>query len=196
MRVSVFVLVLISASAVAQLAFQAPSSTYDGQQVSAVSLIANPHRDLQTLDRLVTQHAGEPYSQKKIDADAEALEQAGQFPKVEVSVVPEVAGLRVEFLLEPAYYLGMVEFSRSTKSFSYTRLLQTADLSDEDPYDPSRIPVAEKALTSFLRRNGFFQADVHAQPVIDDAHQLVNVDFAINLGNEGAHCLGRYRRAG
>jgi outer membrane protein insertion porin family len=182
MRVSVFVLVLISASAAAQLAFQAPSSTYDGQQVSTVSLIANPHRDLQTLYRLVTQHPGEPYSQKKIDADAEALQQAGKFPKVEVSVVPEVAGLRVEFLLEPAYYVGVVEFPGATKSFSYTRLLQTADLSDEDPYDPSRIPVAEKALESFLRRNGFFQADVRPQPAIDDAHQLVNVDFAINLG--------------
>jgi outer membrane protein assembly factor BamA len=101
MRASVFVLVLISASAAAQLAFQSPSPTYDGQQVSTVSLIANPHRDLQTLYRMVTQHSGEPYSQNKIDADAEALQQAGKFPKVEVSVVPEVAGLRVEFLLEP-----------------------------------------------------------------------------------------------
>jgi outer membrane protein assembly factor BamA len=88
MRLSALLLALVGASAMAQLAFQAPSSTYDGQKVSTVSLIANPHRDLQGLYPLVTQHAGEPYSQKKIDADWEALQKAGHFPEVKVSVVP------------------------------------------------------------------------------------------------------------
>ena len=131
---------------------------------------------------MLTQHAGEPYSQKKIDADRDALQQAGHFPEVKVSVVPEVDGLRVEFLLEPAYYLGVVEFPAAAKSFSYVRLLQVVDLSDEDPYDPSRIPVAERALTDFFHSNGYFQAEVQAQPVIDDAHQLVNVNFPAKLG--------------
>ena len=184
MRLSVFLLAVLSATAMAQLAFQAPSSTYEGQKVSTVSLIANPHRDLGPLYPLVTQHAGEPYSQQKIDADSKALQRAGKFPEVKVSVVPEVDGLRVEFLLEPAYYLGVVEFPGATKEFAYIRLLQVTDLSDEDPYDPSQIPVAQKALTGFFHRNGYFQAEVNAQPVIDDAHQLVSVHFPVNLGKK------------
>lgn len=178
------IICLISAETFSQLAQQAPNASYEGQNVSSVSLIANPHRDLGPLISLVTQKANEAYSQKKIDASRDALQATGQFQKVQVSVVPEVTGLRVNFLLEPAYYLGVVTFPGGTKLSSYTRLLQVADLSDEDPYDPSRIPIAENALTEFLHRNGYFQSSVHAEPEIDDAHQLVSLKFAIETGKQ------------
>jgi len=190
MRISAFfgpfcsMVLLVATGGVAQLALQAPSVSYEGQKVSAVSLIANPHRDLQPLIPLVQQKAGEPYSQQKIDASRQALQDTGQFQKVQVSIVPEVSGLRVNFLLEPAYYLGVVTFPGAEKVFSYTRLLQAANLSDEDPYDPSRIPVAEGALTDFLHRNGYFQSSVQAEPAIDDDHQLVSVRFLIVPGKQ------------
>jgi outer membrane protein assembly factor BamA len=175
---------LWSAALFAQLAPQGPQATYNGQNVSAVSLIANPHRDLKPLLPLVAQKTGTPYSEATIDATAEALKQAGGFPRVQISVEPEVAGLRVNFLLEPAYYLGIVEFPRVGKYFAYTRLLQVVNLPDEDPYDPSRIPIAETALTDFLHRNGYFQAKVHAEPKIDDDHELVSVSFVVEMGKQ------------
>jgi outer membrane protein assembly factor BamA len=175
---------LITAGAFAQLALQGPNPSYEGQNTSAVSLIANPHRDLQPLVQLVTQKAGQPYSEKKIDESRQALQDTGLFHKVEVSIVPEVAGLHVNFVLEPAYYIGIVKFPGSEKLFSYTRLLQVANLSDEDPYDPSRIPISENALTDFLHHNGYFQSTVHAEPAIDDDHQLVNVNFRIEPGKQ------------
>src|SRR6516164_3819706 len=101
--VVVLVVLLADASAFAQLAFQAASDTYNGQTVSRVSLIANPHRDLQSLYLLVTQKTGEPYSQDKVEADTAALQKAGNFEKVKASVVPDVSGLRVQYLLEPSY---------------------------------------------------------------------------------------------
>ena len=70
----------------AQLAPQAPQAAYEGQNVSAISLIANPHRNLDPLREFVTQKAGDPYSEVKIQASAKALQQAGGFPKVEVNV--------------------------------------------------------------------------------------------------------------
>src|SRR5262252_4778625 len=151
MRVSVFaplcsIIVLISAGGFAQLALPGPSASYEGQNISAVSLIANPHRDLQPLIPLVQEKVGDPYDEKKIDASRQALQDAGHFEKVQVSIIPDVNGLRVNFLLEPAYYLGVVKFPEAEKLFSYTRLLLVTELSDEDPYDPSRIPVVENAL--------------------------------------------------
>lgn len=178
------IICLISAGAYAQLAQQAPSATYEGQNVSAIWLIANPHRDFEPLIPLVSQKAGAPHSEKKIEESGQALENGGHFPKVDVTIVPEVTGLRVNFLLEPAYYLGIVKFPGAEKLFSYTRLSQVGNLSDEDPYDPSQVPVAEKALRDFLYRNGYFQSTVHAEPAIDDRHQLVNVIFAIHPGKQ------------
>ena len=183
MRLSLFAFWLISAATLlAQLAPQAPQVAYEGQNVSAVSLIANPHRDLAPLYKLVTQSANSPYSAEKIHQSADALKQAGNFADVRVEVVPDIAGLRVNFLLEPAYYLGVVEFPGAIKRFSYIRLLQIANLADEDPYDPSRLPIAEKSLSNFLRKNGYFRSTVHAETAIDDTHQLVNVKFTVEIG--------------
>ena len=92
---------------------------------------------------LVTQGSKTPYSQEKIQASADALKKAGNFKEVRVEVVPDITGLRVSFLLEPSFYLGVLQFPGAVKRFSYIRLLQVANLSDEDPYDPSRITVAE-----------------------------------------------------
>lgn len=169
-------------SVFAQLAPQEPQKAYEGQNVSWVSLVANPHRNLDPLFAVVTQKAGTPYSQQKIDESAAALKKAGNFPEVHVKVVPDINGLRISFLLEPAYYLGVVEFPGTEREFSYTRLLQLVDLSDEDPYDPTRIPVAEGTLRDFLKHYGFFQAKVHAEPHLDDTHELVNVSFVVELG--------------
>jgi len=187
MRLSFVVLVcsvLFTATGFGQVAPQAAQVSYEGQNVSAVSLIANPHRDLEPLRACITLRPGDPYSEEKIRASAEALEKAGGFPKVQVSVVPDVTGLRISFLLEPAYYLGVVDFPGVGKSFSYTRLLQVVDLPDEDPFDPSRLPTAEETLTTFLRKNGFFHANVHTDMKIDDAHRLVSVRFAVEMGKQ------------
>lgn len=177
-------LIFATVAAWAQLAPQGPEPAYNGQNVSTVSLVANPRHDASPLLAMVTQKAGQPYSQHKIDESVEALKRAGNFPKVDVNVVPDITGLRVSFLLEPVYYLGAVEFPGVGKYFSYTRLLQVANLSDEDPYDSTRIPIAEKALTDFLRRNGYYQSTVHARPAIDDAHELVSVSFVVEVGKK------------
>src|SRR5262252_5514542 len=178
MRLSAAFVLLVSASAMAQLAFQAASPSYNGQNVSAISLIANPHRDLQPLYPLVTQKPGEPYSQDKIEADAKALQQAGHFPAVKAAVVPEVAGLRVLFLLEPAYYLGVVEFPEGTKLFSYTRLLKAGK-----PYSRERVTAAttlmKRALTGQHRLASNIKED---PPKYDPETNRVEVSFTVKVG--------------
>ncbi len=183
-RVRGALLLLLGVGAWAQIAVQPPQPVYEGQQVGAIDLIGNPHRDVDSLRPLVEQKAGEPYSHSKVEASIAAIEHTGQFPKVSVEVVPDPAGLRLNFLLEPAYYLGMVTFPGASKIFSYTRLLQVADLHEEDPYDPARIGVAKDLLQGFLRRNGYFQATIQSEPGIDDEHQLVNVIFTVSLGKQ------------
>ena len=177
-------LLLLGATAWCQLAVQGPQSVYEGQNVGAVDLIGNPHRDVEPLRSLITQQAGQPYSQQKVQTSIDALQATGQFEKVQVNVVPDPNGLRLDFLLEPAYYLGMVNFPGASKAFSYTRLLQVVDLPDEDPFDKARVAVADDALLKFLQRNGYFQATVQTDSAIDDSHQLVNVTFTVDLGKQ------------
>ncbi len=182
MHVSGVFFFLFATAAGAQVAVLSPESAYEGQNVAAIDLIANPHRDVEPLRFLVAQKAGQPYSQAKVEASITALERTGQFPKVQVNVVPDLSGLRLNFLLEPAYFLGMVNFPGAVKVFSYTRLLQVVNLPDEDPYAKARVAVAEEALQEFLQHNGYFQSTIQTDSQIDDTHQLVNVSFSVNLG--------------
>lgn len=179
MRWLAVLLLLWRATCLAQLTIEAPQGSYDGENVSAVDLIANPHRDVEPLRSLVQQKAGQPYSEAKVEASIAALTQ--QFPKVQVSIVPEISGLRLNFLLEPAYYLGVIRFA-GAEQFPYTRLLQSVDLGDQEPFDKERLPLTQESLQKFLRHNGYFQATVQITQETDDAHQLVNLTFLVHLG--------------
>jgi outer membrane protein insertion porin family len=179
MRWRAFIFLLCATMSRAQLTIQGPQPSYNGQNVSAVDLIANPHRDVERLRPLLLQKAGEPYSQDKVENSIAAL--TGEFPKIEVSIVPEIAGLRLNFLLEPAYYIGFVHFPGAER-FSYTRLLQAVDLGDQEPFDQERLSVGGQSLKKFLAREGYFQSAVDSTYEIDDPHQMVNLKFTVRLG--------------
>src|ERR1700756_2086014 len=118
MRIIIVIVLLTVSLADAQKAPPAPQAAYEGQNVSYISLIANPHRDLAPFWPVVTQKAGEPYSEKKVEESATALQQKGDFGKVRVEVTPEIQGLRLSFVLEPAWYVGVVEFPGAQR-FTY-----------------------------------------------------------------------------
>jgi outer membrane protein assembly factor BamA len=184
MRLCALVVLVLATLTRAQLADKGSSPVYEGQNVGSVDLIGNPHRNLEPLRGVAIQKAGQPYSQANVEASIRALQEAGGFPKVTVNVIPELSGVRVSFLLEPAYYLGIVNFPGAEKAFAYTRLLQVANLTDQDPYDPARVELAQQAIQEFLKHNGYFQAAIQTGIQIDDPHQLVNVNFMVRLGKQ------------
>jgi outer membrane protein assembly factor BamA len=156
-------------------------SLYEGQTISAVELIANPSRDVEALRPLVLQKAGQPFSEASVRATIDALANRG-FSNVGAEMVSNASGLQLNFIIEPPYYVGMIEFPGLAKHFSYPQLLKVVNLSDDEPYDKGRIVRYEEALVQFFRHDGYFQAKVHAEPTIDDAHQLVNIRFFVDLG--------------
>src|SRR6202022_2798828 len=108
--------------------------SYKGQAVSSLELIANPHLDAESFRPLIIQRPGQPYSEQNVQASIAALKEKGGFPKVEVNVTPEATGLHLTFVLEPAYYVGILEFPGAAKAFTYTRLLQVVNISDEQAF--------------------------------------------------------------
>ena len=156
--------------------------SYEGQIVSSVSLIANPHLNVAGYLPLIQQKAGQPYSSAAVAASVEALRQTQGFSKVEAQVAPETAGLRLSFVLEPAYYVGVLDFPGATKAFPFTRLLQVANLPDEEAFDRTRVPQVDTALILFFENNGYFKSEVKPEIQLDDTNQLANVVFHVSLG--------------
>jgi outer membrane protein insertion porin family len=170
------------ANASAQQSYQELEAAYEGETVTAIDLVTNPHVDTETLQALVVQKTGQPYSAKDVEASIAALEATKKFQSVTLNVSPRPDGLRLSFILEPAYYIGIVEFPEATKLFSYIRLLQTVNFPDQEPYDKGRIPEAEASLRRLLRSDGYFRAQVHSETELDDPNQLANVTFHVRFG--------------
>ena len=179
--IPILILLARPASGVCQQLGQSNEVSYEGQNVAAVELVANPKISVESLQPLVQQQAGEPYSGSKIENTISALQGTGRFTKVEVDVKPDPGGLRVTFTLEPALYFGIFDFPGAIKKFSYARLLQVVDIPNRTAYKQDLVSKAEDNLHQFFLSAGYFQAQVQPEPQFDETHMLANVVFHIDL---------------
>jgi outer membrane protein insertion porin family len=177
-----FLWLAMAASVHAQQLYQELQAAYEGETVTAIDLVANPHVDTEPLQALVLQKTGQPYSAKEVEASVAALKQTNRFESVTLNVSPGPEGLRLSFILEPAYYIGIVDFPEAAKRFSYIRLLQAANFADQEPYDKARIPEAEANLRRLFRTEGYFQTQVKTETQLDDLNQLANLTFHVTFG--------------
>ncbi|HWG58965.1 MAG TPA: POTRA domain-containing protein [Candidatus Acidoferrales bacterium] len=164
---------------------QAKPTTYagfEGRTVSRVDISARPNMNVEAFRPLIQLKAAQPFSSKAIQASVQALRQTKLFSQVQVKIEPEQNGLRVTFILEPAYYLGLISFPGATKTFSYTRLLQAVNIPEQSPFTKDLLPQGQKALANFFQTNGYFTAKVTPSARQDDPHLLANLVFQCELG--------------
>src|SRR5579859_1292841 len=155
--------------------------SYEGQRVSSVQVAGQPDGNRRKMQALIAQPVNAPYEQAKVDETAAALIKNGVAKDVEVQVTPSPEGLHVVFVLKPAYYFGVFTFPKAEKTFSYTRLLQAANYSKQEPFTQEKVEEAESSLLAFFHRAGFFTATVEPKLQTDQAHGVVNVEYDINL---------------
>jgi len=164
-----------------QIEAAATTVSYEGQRVSSVQLAGQPDGVPRKLRALITQPINAPYAQTKVDETVAALKKAGDFKDVEVQVTPAAEGVHVVFVLKPAYYFGVYTFPKAEKVFSYTRLLQAANYSKQEPFTQEKVEEADSSLLEFFHRTGFFLATVEPKMQTDKAHGVVNVEYDVNL---------------
>src|SRR5579883_1127337 len=129
--------------------------SYEGEKVSSVELAGQPDLKMEDFAGLVAQHGGEAFSAAKVDQTVAALQRTGKFRDVQLDLRPDADGVRVIFILQPAVYFGVYQFS-GAEQFAYTRLLQVANYSPQEPYSPVDIQKGQESLLTFLHRNGYF----------------------------------------
>ena len=155
--------------------------SYEGQKVGSVEVAGQPDITRRAVEDLISQAINAPYQQKQVDATVNALKKSGNYTEVKVLVTPEASGLRVLFVLQPAYYFGVFNFSTAVGPFSYTRLLQASSYPREEPYTSGRVDEAASNLLEFFHQNGYFEARVEPELQKDEQHGVVNVVFDVKL---------------
>jgi outer membrane protein insertion porin family len=180
----VFVLLAI-ASGIATSAQQNQPTTYEGyegRRVSKVDMAASPVMDVEVFRPLLKLKAGAPFSMAAIKDSVAALQKTGLFSQVQVKVEPEPAGVRVTFLLQPSYYVGMVYFPGATNVFSYPRLLQAVNIPEQTPFVEDLPTKGKDALIHLFQSDGFFLATVQPETQKDEKHFVANLTFHCKLG--------------
>lgn len=162
---------------------QTPANlNYEGETVTAIDLASRPEADVEFLRSLIVQQPGQPYSNAKVQQSVANLQSTGEFTAVRLQVSPASGGgLRLIFVMEPAYYLGLVQFPGAIPTFTYTRLLQVVSFPEGAPFFRQEMANATGALQTFLRREGFFVAQVKPMTETDRDHKLVSPVFDITL---------------
>jgi outer membrane protein insertion porin family len=157
------------------------AAAFEGRPVTRIEIAARPDQNVAELRALIRQQPGRPFSVNDVQSSAAALQQAGGFKQVQVSVELETEGVRVLFLLQPVYHVGLVTFPHATGSMSYTQMLQAVNISLDAPFIRDELPLKEKALKDFFATQGYFAAAASATFQADDAHKIVNIAFDCNM---------------
>ncbi|HKE59191.1 MAG TPA: POTRA domain-containing protein, partial [Pyrinomonadaceae bacterium] len=155
--------------------------SHEGQIVSLVELAGRPDLDTEQYRQLIPIHPGERLSRARILEAIDALRNTHRFDDVQVDFKPEFDGVRVAFILQPAFYVGLYQFPGAER-FSYGLLIQISRFSAQEPYSPVNIKRAQEALLTYFRQNGYFQSRVDAEVRPDKTYGLANVDFKTTLG--------------
>jgi outer membrane protein assembly factor BamA len=158
-------------------------SSYEGQNVTSIETAGCPGFDISRCASCLVQQIGQPFSRVKVDATAAALKTAGNFDRVETQVEPEADGVRVVFILEPAVYFGIFDFPGAQR-FPYSQLIQAANYSMQEAFNPSELDTDRKNLTTFFQREGYFGASVDPKIAVDSPNAIANVEFNSQLGKK------------
>ncbi len=174
-------IVLCASAAGAQQDQPSTYQGFEGRTVLKVDIAASPEMNVNTFRPMIKQKEGEPFSIAAIRDSVAALQKTTLFSQVQVKVEPEQSGLHVTFLLQPAFYVGMVFFP-GAKSFSYARMLQAVNIPDQTPFVEDLVTNGKGALLELFKNDGFFQAKIDPETQRDEKHLIVNLMYHCTLG--------------
>src|SRR5690242_1734799 len=181
---ALFVLLFLVTSSRAQQTEPSTFSGFEGQHVASVEVAARAGVDQGAMLRLIKQQSGQPFSGQAMRQSIDILQKTELFSQVQVSVTPQQDGLKIIFILQPAEYVGILQFSGVGAGFSYTSLLQAANIPEQSPYVPDMENEAKEGLLKQFRTRGYFMAEVTPELQRDEAHRVVNIIFHCKLNRQ------------
>jgi outer membrane protein insertion porin family len=125
---------------------------------------------------------GEPLHKTDVSAAIDRLFATGAYDDIQVDVKPNGDGVTVRFVTKAKYFIGHVATQGKVKSPpNEGQLVNAAQLSLGQPYDPKEVPNSETALKNLLKRNGLYESTVQSRPEQSDKQEM-NILFDVHDG--------------
>src|SRR5260370_58182 len=183
MRISL-ILWLLPALAVS---LQGQDQQSEGKPIVAIQYDpADQPLSARDLKEAQTLKVGDLLHKADVSAAIDRLFATGAYDDIQVDVQPSGNGVTVRFVTKPKLFIGHVATQGKVKSPPNTgQLVNAAQLSLGQPFDPKEVPTAETALKRLLTRNGLYESTVQARQEASD-HEQMNVLFDLHTGRRAS----------
>jgi len=163
---------------------QTPAADVEGSTVVEVDF-APPRQPLtqRHLDEVVTVKAGTPYNGRQVRETLHNLFATGRYSKqITVDVTKQDGGVKVTFLAEPSWFIGLVGIVGVPAPPTESQLLNVTELELGEIYTEDKVQFAKQEIRRLLEDNGFFAPQVTHSATDNPEHQQRDVEITVVPG--------------
>ena len=134
------------------------------------------------LPALVAVKPGAPLDVRLVRQTIHDLYATGRYKDIEVEATRAGDGVRVTFVTQPSWFIGLVDVTGVPRPPTPGHLMNVTELEAGELYSEEKTAFAEWQIRSLLRENGFYLASVEVDENKHPEHQQIDVVFAVNAG--------------
>ena len=165
-------------------AAQAPGAEVEGLNVLEVDF--SPPRQPLTqihLSEVVTVKVGAPYNGRQVGETLHNLFATGRYsPQIAVDVTKQDGGVKVTFLAEPSWFIGLVRIVGSPGPPTESQLLNVTELELGEVYTEDKVQFAKQEIRRMLEANGFFAPRITHTAIDNPEYQQRDIEITLVPG--------------
>jgi len=171
------------------LAYAQPSSLaasateYEGKRISAITFepAAQPLLPVE-LQKKVALTVGQPLHMENVRLSISQLYGTGRYLEISVDAQPDGDGVALKFITSSTQFIREVTVTGVPEPPNAGQLATATKLQLGNPYSESQVRRAVESLLEVLRANGFYQATVASEKLVQPSQQI-DVHFSVESGN-------------
>ena len=165
-------------------AVQAPGAEVEGLNVVEVDF--SPPRQPLTqihLSEVVTVKVGAPYNGRQVRETLHNLFATGRYSQqIEVDVTKQDGGVKVTFLAEPSWFIGLVRIVGAPGPPTESQLLNVTELELGEVYTEGKVQFAKQEIRRMLEANGFFAPRITHTAIDNPEYQQRDIEITLVPG--------------
>ena len=132
--------------------------------------------------RAVLIGVGQPLDRAKLGESIRALFRTGRFESIQADAEPSSEGIRLTFLVEPAWFVGNVRVGGVPRPPTEGQLLNASGLQLGELFTERKLAAATRSIRALLIDQGFQEPQIAHSLERDAATQQIHVFFEVDAG--------------
>ena len=170
-------------------AVQAPGADVEGLDAEGLNVVEvdfSPPRQPLTqrhLSEVVTVKAGAPYNWRQVRETQHNLFATGRYSQqLAVDVTKQDGGVKVTFLAEPSWFIGLVRIVGAPGPPTESQLLNVTELELGEVYTEEKVQFAKQEIRRMLEDNGFFAPRITHTTTDNPEYQQRDIEITLVPG--------------